>query len=761
MNGGQCDAWDYYNGKCDQSTATANPLPAWNPGPAKDAILKFVADVTDPAGPSYVPPADRIAVFDNDGTLWTEKPIPVQAAFVFTRIAQMAPEHPEWQTTQPYRAVLEQDVETLQSLSAEDVEKLLFATHAGMTEEEFEATAKAFLDTAKHPRFGVLYTETVYQPMLELLALLRANGFRTFIVSGGGVEFMRVFSEEVYGIPRENVIGSSLQYEFQQTSDGSVLVRQPEMVSFDDREMKPVNIQLHIGRRPILAGGNSDGDLAMFQYTGGRSSSSEGGKVPFLNLLLVHDDAEREYDYLTGTDKVMSAAAQSPWMFVSMKRDFKTVFPTPAATANPASENCVKQGGTLSIVARGDGGQYGICSFEDNRQCEEWALLRGDCPVGGTKVTGYVTPAATYCAITGGTYAATGNNGQDDEQGTCTFKGGAQCDVWDYYNGKCDQSTATPAPAAGSTIQPLPVEVCNGQAQAMAHALDVMAATQSDAPISDPGTGASGTGCQATVTGTGEQFESPDAVVKTLGSMLEDQGWTADPMLAAGGPNAIDQGYRKDDQICWAGAGWQPDDSANCPKDQPVSACQVTLEQQAYTVTLNCGVETPPGGVTATAGIANPASVNCTEQGGTLSIEARGDGGQYGICTFEDNRQCEEWALLRGDCPVGGVKVTGYVTPAATYCVITGGTYAVTGNSGQADEQGACTFKDGAQCDAWDYYNGKCDQSTATAAPATTAATATSATAAALQSRPPRLRCRWGMRSPPWIRRTYGRTSTN
>jgi putative hemolysin len=325
--GSRCDAWDYYNGKCDQSAAAADPLPSWNPGPAKDTILKFVADVADSASPSYVPPADRIAVTDNDGTLWTEKPIPVQAAFVFARIAQMAPDHPEWQTTQPYQAVLEQDAETLQSLSAEDVEKLIFTTHAGMTEEEFEAAAKAFLDTAKHPRFGVPYTETVYQPMLELLAFLRANGFKTFIVSGGGVEFMRTFSEEVYGIPRENLVGSSLQYEFQQTSDGSVLVRQPELVSFDDREMKPVNIQLHIGRRPILAIGNSDGDLAMFQYTGGRSSSSEAGNVPFLNLLLVHDDAEREYDYLTGTDEVMTAAAQSPWMFVSMERDFKTVFP--------------------------------------------------------------------------------------------------------------------------------------------------------------------------------------------------------------------------------------------------------------------------------------------------------------------------------------------------------------------------------------------------------------------------------------------------
>jgi len=303
-----------------ETDAAIDPLPSWNPGPAKESILKFVADVTDPASPSYVPPAERIAVTDNDGTLWTEKPIPSQAAFLFGRISAMAPDHPEWQTTQPYQAVLEADSKALASLEMEDIEKLLFATHAGMTEEEFEATTKAFLDTAKHPRFGVPYTATVYQPMLELLALLQSNDFKTFIVSGGGVEFMRVFSEEVYGIPRENVIGSSLQYKFQQTPEGVVLVRQPELVSLDDREMKPVNIQLHIGRRPIMAIGNSDGDLAMFQYTASR-------KGPYLNLLVVHDDPEREYEVLAETDAVMTAAAQSPWTFVSMKRDFKTVFP--------------------------------------------------------------------------------------------------------------------------------------------------------------------------------------------------------------------------------------------------------------------------------------------------------------------------------------------------------------------------------------------------------------------------------------------------
>jgi putative hemolysin/phosphoserine phosphatase len=330
-NGAVCDAWDYYDGVCDASTA--DPLPSWNAGSARDAILKFVADVTDPDSPSYVAPADRIAVTDNDGTLWTEKPIPAQAAFVFQRIADLAPEHPEWQTTQPYQAVLEQDVETLQSLSPEDIETLLFATHAGMTEEEFDATAKAFLRSAVHPRFGVPYTGTVYQPMLELLAYLRANGFKTFIVSGGGVEFMRAFSEEVYGVPRENVIGSSLQYEFQQTPDGSVLVRQPKLVILDDKEMKPASIQLEIGRRPIVAIGNSDGDLAMFQYTGGRGAPSPGGQGPYLNLLVVHDDPEREYEVMTGNDEIMAATAQSPWTFVSMVNDFKTVFPAAAATA--------------------------------------------------------------------------------------------------------------------------------------------------------------------------------------------------------------------------------------------------------------------------------------------------------------------------------------------------------------------------------------------------------------------------------------------
>jgi putative hemolysin len=275
--------------------------------------------------------------------------------------------------------------------------------------------------------------------------------------------------------------------------------------------------------------------------------------------------------------------------------------PTPAQLANPASENCVAVGGTWSIENRVGGGQFGICLFEDNRQCEEWALLRGDCPVGGVKVTGYTTPAAVYCAITGGEYAITGNAGAEDEQGTCTFKDGSLCDAWDYYDGQCVPSPV-PTATAGSTIQPLPTEVCNGQAQAMSHTLDDLVPTQSEEPLDDPITNAKGTGCQATVTGTGLQFESPAAVVTALGSMLEDQGWTADPMLVADGPTGTAAGYRKGDQICLAAAMWEPDESANCPEDQPISACQVKPEQQNYTVTLNCGVETPEGGTGAEVG---------------------------------------------------------------------------------------------------------------------------------------------------------------
>jgi hypothetical protein len=300
--------------------------------------------------------------------------------------------------------------------------------------------------------------------------------------------------------------------------------------------------------------------------------------------------------------------------------------PTAAAIANPASENCIQQGGTLEIQTRGDGGQYGVCFFEDNRQCEEWALLRGDCPLGGLKVTGYITPAAQYCAITGGTYAITGNSGQDDEQGTCTFKNGAVCDALDYYNGVCDSttgatepvtstvpSTATTAPAAGpskedGTLQPLSPEECNALAQAMGETLGV-GVTQGDVPFVDPSTGASGTACETKATGTGEQFSSPDAVVNELAAMLEAQGWQEDPMLASGGPTGFGEGFRKDGQMCMAVAQWWPDESANCPKDQPISACQVTPAQHSYTVTLDCAQAPTEAAAAPTAAPAPPDSL--------------------------------------------------------------------------------------------------------------------------------------------------------
>ena len=228
--------------------------------------------------------------------------------------------------------------------------------------------------------------------------------------------------------------------------------------------------------------------------------------------------------------------------------------------------------------------------------------------------------------------------------------------------------------------------------------------TIGEAPITDPATGATGTDCQVTATDTGEQFRSPQAVVGSLAGMLEGQGWKNDPILAADGPTGTASGFRKEAQVCLVGARWLPDASANCRTDKPISTCQVAPEQQLYTVTLDCA-QSATGAVNPA--MANPASVNCIQQGGTLSIE-EGGSGQIGVCYFEDNRQCEEWTLMRGECPAGGVKVTGYVTPAGRYCAITGGMYMTAGNNGADDEQGVCAFKDGGQCDVWDYYNGFC-----------------------------------------------------
>lgn len=395
--------------------------------------------------------------------------------------------------------------------------------------------------------------------------------------------------------------------------------------------------------------------------------------------------------------------------------------PTQPAIANPASENCLAQGGTLSIETRGDGGQFGVCYFEDNRQCEEWALLRAECPVGGVGVAGFATPAGRYCAITGGSYAASPGSSGDQEQGSCAFPDGSQCDAWAYFNGQCqpgaeavgwqtitnqqagfslqipltwgelilpDQADGSlhgeaftgpegglevywgtgfggacpsgtvpvqlaqgpleacysehgdgtsewsqvgyqveggnsfsvrlytndadpasrdlvlkvlstlaftlPEPApTGPTIVPLVVEVCNGQAQAMAHALDVLEVTQSEAPLADSVTGLQGTGCLATVMSTGLQFENPGVPLAALDSMLVGQGWAEDPQLSSGGPTGLGAGYRKDQQICLAAAVWQPDAAVSCPADRPITDCSMQPEQQIYTITLNCGQEIP------------------------------------------------------------------------------------------------------------------------------------------------------------------------
>jgi putative hemolysin len=263
--------------------------------------------------------------------------------------------------------------------------------------------------------------------------------------------------------------------------------------------------------------------------------------------------------------------------------------------ANPASENCVRQGGTLSIATRPDGGQYGVCSFEDNRQCEEWALLRGECPVGGVKVTGYTTDAAIFCAISGGTYEATANAGQANEEGTCALPGGGKCDAAAYYAGACPatgNSTGEPQPATttAATLRPPSAEVCNGMAQVMMQALPGVEVTQASAPVevNDPAKGASGTGCRAFATGTGETFKNPTDTVQAISGVLAQGGWQEDMNLLADGPTGTATGYRSGDLVCLVGAIWKPDPAANCPTDKPIFECKLTPSQQLYEVTVDC-----------------------------------------------------------------------------------------------------------------------------------------------------------------------------
>jgi phosphoserine phosphatase len=302
-----------------------DPLPSWNEGASKTNIIEFVQTVTDQSSPDYVLPAERIATFDNDGTLWSEQPIYFQLYFAIDRVKQLAPQHPEWQTTQPFKAALEDDIQTLAASGKKGLLQLIMATHAGMSTDEFEAIVKEWLATARHPRFNRPYNELVYQPMLELLAYLRANQFKTFIVSGGGIEFMRPWTEEVYGIPPEQVVGSSIKTRLEIVDNQPVLMRLAEINFIDDKAGKPVGINQHIGRRPIAAFGNSDGDLQMLQWT----AAGEG--KPFM-LLVHHTDAQREYAYdreshIGKLNKALDAAQQDGWTVVDMQNDWKVIYP--------------------------------------------------------------------------------------------------------------------------------------------------------------------------------------------------------------------------------------------------------------------------------------------------------------------------------------------------------------------------------------------------------------------------------------------------
>ena len=303
----------------------ADALRSWNDAAAKKSIVEFVGKVTKRGTPDFVPPAQRIAVFDNDGTLWAEQPMYFQLAFALDRVKALAPQHPEWKDKQPFKGVLENDLKPVLAGGEHALLELVMATHAGTTTGEFEKIVTDWIATAKHPTTGRRYTEMVYKPMLELLAYLRANGFKTFIVSGGGIEFMRPWTEKVYGIPPEQVIGSSIKTKFELRDGKPVLARLPEINFIDDKTGKPVAIQQHIGRRPIAAFGNSDGDLEMLQWTA-------AGKGPRFCLYVHHDDARREWAYnrqssIGRLDKGLDEAKARGWTVVSMKDDWKRVFP--------------------------------------------------------------------------------------------------------------------------------------------------------------------------------------------------------------------------------------------------------------------------------------------------------------------------------------------------------------------------------------------------------------------------------------------------
>ena len=308
-----------------QSAQAADPLPSWNEGTAKRSIIDFVNRVTQSGSKDFVVPEQRIATFDNDGTLWSEQPMYFQFLFAIDRVKSLAPKNPAWKNQQPFKAVLENDMKSLVDSGPTGLMELVMATHGGITTEEYKQTVKDWLATAKHPKTGRPYTEMVFQPMVELLAYLRANGFKTYIVSGGGTEFMRPWTERVYGIPPEQIIGSSFKTKFEMRNGQPVLVQHPEISFNNDKDGKPVGINQHIGRRPIAAFGNSDGDLQMLQW-------AAGGKGARFMLIVHHTDAEREWAYdrkskIGRLDKALDEALNRGWTVVDMKQDWKVIYP--------------------------------------------------------------------------------------------------------------------------------------------------------------------------------------------------------------------------------------------------------------------------------------------------------------------------------------------------------------------------------------------------------------------------------------------------
>lgn len=308
--------------------AQTDPLPSWNEGPSKERILSFVAAVSTPDSKSFVPVDQRIATFDNDGTLWPEQPMYTQVLFALDRVKELAPEHPEWQTQEPFASILKGDIKSAFAGGEKSIFEVIVATHTGMTNDEFAEIVRNWLATAKHPKTHKLYTEMVYQPMLELLAYLRANDFKTFIVSGGTVDFMRVFTEQVYGVPPEQVIGTRFKLSYAVKQNKPVIVREPVLDFNNDKAGKPVGIAIGIGRRPIAAFGNSDGDMQMLQYT------TQGQPGARLGMLVHHTDAEREWAYdrkssIGRLDKAMDLAGPENWTLINMKTEWKTIYPAP------------------------------------------------------------------------------------------------------------------------------------------------------------------------------------------------------------------------------------------------------------------------------------------------------------------------------------------------------------------------------------------------------------------------------------------------